>query len=386
MMNESQPRRRPRIVMVSANAYPVMGGVETHIYEVAPRIAAAGFDVSLLTTDRTGRLPEREIVNGVPIRRVRAYPQSRDYYVAPMITRLVAHGRWDLVHCQGYHTAVPPLAMLGAAHAGLPYLLTFHSGGHASVVRQSVRGAQRAALRPLLARARKLVAVSEFEAEFFARELRIQADRFVTIQNGAAMARPSSPVHVDDAAPVILSVGRLERYKGHHRLIEAMPLVLRTIPGAKLRIVGVGPYEDELRRQAAATGLNGRIEIGSIDPVDREGMSRALAGASAVALLSEYEANPVAVMEALALERRVLVADTSGLSEIARAGMASAVPIDATNEEVAQALVELLRSPEPANLRLPTWDDSAARLADVYREVLGGDRRGVDRPEHELGV
>ena len=96
-----------------------------------------------------------------------------------------------------------------------------------------------------------------------------------------------------------------------------------------------------------------------------------MAGASAVALLSEYEANPVAVMEALSLGRRVLVADTSGLSEIARAGMARAVAIDASSEEIGSALVELLRSPEPANLRLPTWDESAARLADVYREVLG---------------
>ena len=96
-----------------------------------------------------------------------------------------------------------------------------------------------------------------------------------------------------------------------------------------------------------------------------------LAGASAVALLSEYEANPVAVMEALALRRRVLVADTSGLSELAEAGLARAVPIAASGEEIAAALVELLRSPEPAELTLPTWDESAARLADVYRDVLG---------------
>lgn len=371
MMNESRPARKPRVVMVSANAFPVMGGVETHIHEVAPRIAAAGFDVSVVTTDRSGQLPEHEVVDGVPITRVRAYPEKRDYYFAPGIARLVSHGRWDLVHCQGYHTFVPPLAMAMAAQARMPYILTFHSGGHASVARTRLRGLQRSALRPLLARARKLVAVSQFEAEFFARELHLSADRFVTIQNGAAMAPPKEPVTINPQAPVILSLGRLERYKGHHRVIEALPKVLEQFPGASLRIVGVGQYEDELRGQAAASGLNGKIEIGSIDPIDRDGMSRTIAGASAVVLLSEYEANPVAVMEALALERRVLVADTSGLSEIARAGMATAVPIDASTDEIARALVDLLRSPEPTNLRLPTWDQSAASLADVYREVLG---------------
>ena len=357
--------------MVSANAYPVMGGVETHINEVAPRIAAAGFDVTLLTTDRSRSLPARESVNGVPIFRVPAYPKARDYYFAPRLARLVAHGRWDLVHCQGYHTFVPPLAMLSAAQASIPYMLTFHSGGHPSTTRNRLRGAQRQALRPLLAHARKLVAVSNFEADFFSRELHIPMERFVTIRNGAAMAAPAEPVVVDDANPLILSVGRLERYKGHHLLIDALPFVLRELPGACLEIVGAGQFEPELRARAAASGLNGKIKIGSIDPVDRDGMSRTVAGASAVALLSEYEANPVSVMEALALGRRVLVADTSGLSELAREGLARAIPIDASPEQIARALVDLIRSPEPANLSLPTWDESAARLADVYREVLG---------------
>jgi glycosyltransferase involved in cell wall biosynthesis len=364
--------RRPRIAMVSANAFPVMGGVETHIHEVAPRIARAGFDVTVITTDRSRSLPTREVVNGVPIMRVPAYPSERDYYLAPRVARLVAHGRWDLVHCQGYHTFVPPLAMLSAAQAGIPYILTFHSGGHPSVARNRLRGVQRELLQPLLAHARRLVAVSHFEAEFFAKELRIPTERFVTIRNGAAMAPPADPEPVDDDNPLILSVGRLERYKGHHLLIDALPHVLHELPGARLAIVGAGQFEAELRARAATTGLNGRIRIGRIDPLDRDGMARTVASASAVALLSEYEANPVSVMEALALGRRVLVADTSGLSELAREGLASAVPIDATPEQIARALVDLIRSPEPGALDLPTWDESATQLADVYREVLAG--------------
>jgi glycosyltransferase involved in cell wall biosynthesis len=357
--------------MVSANAFPVMGGVETHIYEVAPRIAAAGFDVTLLTTDRSRTLPRRDAVKAVPVVRVPAYPEKRDYYLAPGLARLVAHGKWDLVHCQGYHTFVPPLAMLSAAQARVPYMLTFHSGGHASTTRTRLRGAQRQALRPLLARAAKLVAVSNFEVDFFSHELNIPRDRFAMIRNGAEMATPSTPAVVDDTKPLILSVGRLERYKGHHLLIDALPYVLEQMPGARLEIVGAGQFDGELRARAAASGLNGKIRIGSIDPVDRDGMSNIVGSASAVALLSEYEANPVSVMEALALGRRVLVADTSGLSELAHEGLARAIPIDASPQQIARALVDLIRSPEPAKLSLPTWDQSAASLADVYREVLG---------------
>jgi len=369
--------RKPRVVMVSANAYPVMGGVETHVNEVAPRVAAAGFDVTILTTDRSGALPRRDTLGGVPTlspvpaKRVGAWPSGRDWYFAPGILRDVARGDWDLVHCQGYHTFVPALAMLGAIVTRKPFLLTFHSGGHGSQLRTRMRGPQRSVLRPLLARASKLVAVSQFEARFFARELHLPASRFATIQNGAAMAWPESGDTSDDAAPLILSVGRLERYKGHHRLIEALPTILRARPTARLRIVGAGPYDADLRRLAAASPVSDRIEIGSIDPSDRGGMAAVLASASLVCLLSEYEANPVAVMEALALRRRVLVADTSGLSELATSGLAHAIPIDSSIAAVAAAVVEQLATPAPQQFDLPTWDESAASLVDVYREVLG---------------
>ena len=361
---------RPRVALVSANAYPVMGGVETHIWEVAPRVAAAGFDVTIVTTDRSGRLARRQVLNGIPARRVGAWPKGRDWYLAPGIYREVIRGGFDLVHCQGYHTFVPPVAMFAALSARVPYVLTFHSGGHGSSLRNRLRGPQRAALRPLLARARRLIAVSEFEARFFSSELGLPASRFSTIYNGAAMAWPEAGDTSDDNAPLILSVGRLERYKGHQRLIAALPHVLARCPGARLRIVGAGPYEPELRRLAAASPVAGRIEIGSIDPADRDAMARTLASASVVTLLSEYEANPVSVMEALSLRRRVLVADTSGLSELARKGWARAVPISSSDDEVAEAILELLTTAPPISLELPTWDACAARLVQVYREVL----------------
>jgi glycosyltransferase involved in cell wall biosynthesis len=366
----SRKERVPRILMVSANAYPVMGGVETHVHEVAPRMARDGFDVSILTTDRSGRLPRRELLNMVPTRRVGAWPRKRDWYLAPRIYTEIVRGDWDLIHCQGYHTFVPPLAMLAALRTRTPYVLTFHSGGHPSASRNRLRGVQRRVLRPFLARAKRLIAVSDFEAAFFSRELRISAKKFVTIPNGAAFKERPDPVEIDEERPLILSVGRLERYKGHHFLIAAMPALLKTVPGARLKILGTGQHEAELRRLADESSARDRIEIGSVDPVDRKGMATALMSASLVALLSEYEANPVAVMEALALGRRVLVADTSGLSELATRGLARAIPLASTPDEIAAAIAEQLRTPEPAELSLPTWDDCAARLVEVYRAVL----------------
>ena len=101
---------------------------------------------------------------------------------------VVRAGDWDLVHVQSYHSAVAPLAMLAALRAGLPYVVTFHGGGHSSRMRNAMRPLQWFALRPLLARARKLIAVAEFEAERFSSALRLPRERFVVIPNGSDLS------------------------------------------------------------------------------------------------------------------------------------------------------------------------------------------------------
>ena len=357
--------------MVSANSYPVMGGVETHIHEVAPRLVRAGMDVTILTTDRTRRLPRHEWQAGVEVRRVPAWPSSRDYYLAPGIFTAIQQGRWDLVHVQGYHTAVPPLAMLGAIRSHTPFVLSFHSGGHASSLRIRGRRAQHAALGPLVARARRLIAVSSFEVRLFGETMGASPRRFVTIPNGASMPQPSPTARPSSEEPLILSVGRLEGYKGHHRAIAAMPHVLSEIPNARLQVVGAGPYGPALERLVSELGLVDRVSITSLPPGERQAMADLLARAGLVVLLSEYEANPVAVMEALGLDRPVLAAYTSGLADLADQGLLRAIPLESDAREVAEAMVQELRAPTPRrSVVLPTWDSCADQLLAVYEDVL----------------
>src|SRR5689334_8730987 len=76
-----------RVLMVTPRYFPLTGGVESHVYEVSRRMAALGTAVTILTTDRTGRLPAQEIHDGVEVRRVRAWPAQADYYFAPDLLR-----------------------------------------------------------------------------------------------------------------------------------------------------------------------------------------------------------------------------------------------------------------------------------------------------------
>ncbi|MFN8528579.1 MAG: glycosyltransferase family 4 protein [Anaerolineae bacterium] len=249
--------------MVSARYYPFTGGTETHVYEVARRLAADGQSVTILTTDPEGTLPHQETAAGVQICRVRAYPRQRDYYFAPGILPTVIRGGWDVVHIQGYHTFVAPLAMLAAWISRTPYVVTFHSGGHSSAARNRMRSFQRRLLSPLLKHADQLIGVSEFEADFFAQSLGIDRSRFIVVPNGSHLPPLEEPITPDEE-PLIVSSGRLERYKGHHHVIAALAELLKIRPDVRLRIVGTGPYEPELQTLIDTLGVRDHVEIGAI--------------------------------------------------------------------------------------------------------------------------
>ena len=101
-------------------------------------------------------------------------------------------------------------------------------------------------------------------------------------------------------------------------------------------------------------------------------MADALSRVDLVVLLSERETHPIAVLEALALGRSVLVADTPGLHELAQQGLARAIPLDSAAAVVADAALEQLRRPlHPIGAPLLSWDQTAAGLLRLYHEVQG---------------
>jgi glycosyltransferase involved in cell wall biosynthesis len=361
------------ILMICPRYLPLLGGVETHSYEVGKRMAALGHMVQVLTTDPSGDLPAQETQDGVPIKRVKAYPKNKDYYLAPQIYYEIARARrngFDIIHFQGWNTFVPILGMIAAIRFSMPYVLTFHSGGHPSRLRNAIRPLQQKLLSPLVARASQLIGVSEFEADLMATNMGLARDRFVVIRNGVWLPAPNPEPATDPH--LIMSIGRLERYKGHHRAIEAMPHLLRRIPDARLLVVGSGPYEASLRALVRTLKVDGKVSFVSIPPTERQQFSNVVHTAGLVVLLSEYEANPVSVMEALAARRRVLVSYTTGLRELADAGWCRSVRTQTRPSGIAEAIATELASDrqQTAPFLEHDWDDCARQLLSVYDAVL----------------
>jgi glycosyltransferase involved in cell wall biosynthesis/GT2 family glycosyltransferase len=366
----------PRVLMVTPRSPLEQGGVERHVMEVSRRMAASGAHVEVLCTDPDLSQATEETRDGVRIRTVRAWPRGRDWHFAPGIWREMGRGKWDLVHIQSYHTLVAPLAMLRALTLRVPYVVTFHGGGHSNELRNRARGAQMKLLRPLLRRAARLVAVARFEVDEYGAALGVPPEGFALIPNGTDLSFSDAGLATaDPETPTLASIGRLERYKGHHRVLAAFPQVLEREPDARLLIVGKGPYEEELRRQAEELGVAERVEITSVPSDDPGGMAALLGRVSLVVLMSEFETHPLVALEAAAARRRLLVADAGGLSEIAADGFARGIPLDSPPERIAAAAIEELARPLPQRSpSLTSWDECAAALLDLYGSILRSGR------------
>jgi glycosyltransferase involved in cell wall biosynthesis len=158
-----------------------------------------------------------------------------------------------------------------------------------------------------------------------------------------------------------------------------MPIVQRSIPYATLQILGSGPYEGKLRSLITSLGLQKSVTIEYISPGDRERMARTLGAAAAVAALSEYEANPLSVMEALALGIPAVGLDTTGIGDLIADGLVRGVPRNASATAIAEALIATLEEDREvsSSAKISTWDAAARSLAQVYLDAIQDGSRPV---------
>ena len=138
--------------------------------------------------------------------------------------------------------------------------------------------------------------------------------------------------------PVALMISRLdaaERYKGHHEVIAAWPLVQQHLPNAQLWIVGDGNLRDEL--ESEAHGQNIRF-FGRVTETEKQHL---LEAARCLVLPSRAEGFGLVYLEAMRNGRPCLVGADAGREVVGppEAGM-SVDPADTS--AIARAVIELL--------------------------------------------
>lgn len=119
---------------------------------------------------------------------------------------------------------------------------------------------------------------------------------------------------------VLGALGRLEWQKGYSILLSALKLLLEKDPGLKEKLVcliaGSGSLEEKLKRQAGEEGVSANVVF-----CGEVAEARDFLGALDIFVMpSLLEGQPLALLEAMAMERPIVASDIPGISGTVASG------------------------------------------------------------------
>jgi glycosyltransferase involved in cell wall biosynthesis len=159
----------------------------------------------------------------------------------------------------------------------------------------------------------------------------------------AARQKLGLPLH----GPLIGIVGRLQRWKGMHVLVQAMPKVLQKCPDAHCVVVGgkhdLEPdYEDFLKSEIATLGLQEKV----IMPGLQRNIPEWVQAMDVFVHASDKEPFGIVIIEAMALGKPVIAGDAGGPTEIITDGINGLLTPYGDSEALAIAILRYLDEPE----------------------------------------
>ena len=363
-----------RILMLTSEYPPRIGGVASHVAELAQALHDLGNEITVIAPASEGWLPAASSIGPRVLRYspwLRAQPVS-DWLLARWCRRWISRHAIDVIHVHGLR---PLRAALTLGH---PVVFTNHTSGFLNTV--AAGGRRLEALGRRIARAAYLIAPSE-ELVVAARTAGysgpcdyipngVDAQRFTPGTARALRARWG----LNDSHVAVVIARRLVEKNGVMSAALAAPLLA---PKVRLVFVGDGPLRAALEAELRRNGARERAHFtGAVANRDMPEVYRA---ADICLLPSLIEATSIAGLEAMAcgvplVGTRVggipaLISDDSGVLVPPKDPAAIAAALNGLAHDTArrQALGVAARRRIEANF---TWREIARQTLAVYRATL----------------
>ncbi len=355
----------PRVLLVTKGLD--IGGIERIVVELAVALTKRGVPVEVaVVNDSRDQLIPLLAEAGIVVHRLGGSDRI-GVAAGRRLAGLVKDRRFDIVHVHG----PLPAALARVVPGHRPVVTTSHTPLGA------VRLPTRLAWRLTASRDAATVAVSAVVSSSLPRRVAV---RTVVIPHGVdpvAIARTLAEVQPRPATDTVTAVT-----VASHRDVKNYPNLLRAVKvardlGAKLRLVAVGTGPELERHRALAA------ELGLSDVVTFEAPVRDVLGVIAAADLlvvaSDYEGQPLVVLEALALGLPVVATAVGRVPELVSPAVGRVVPpgdpqaLGAALAEVAGDADLRAQMGEAAHHEGHTWtlDDVIDAHLALYSEVTG---------------
>ena len=168
-----------------------------------------------------------------------------------------------------------------------------------------------------------------------------------------------------EGVPLFAMAGRLSPEKAPDRAIQALARLRDDGLDAGLVLMGTGPLQEDLERLIARTGLQDRVVLAG----HVENPFSVIARADCFLLSSDYEGQPMVLLEALTLGKPVIATDIAGARGVLGTVYGHLVPADI--DGVAAGMRAFLEGQIPADPAFDAEDYCRTALQEFFDRVLG---------------
>lgn len=270
----------------------------------------------------------------------------KDFKALSELKKLCKARKYDVVHC--HSSKASWLGRLAASWTGVPRIsMTVHGlsfrPGQAPLARQVYKKIEKIAL-PL---ASDYIFVSPSDMEEM-KSLGLDASKCKLIPNGRPVPPEPGPglrelLPAGKDTPVVCMVARLTDVKNPISFVRVAETVIQQypqdLPGPKFVLIGDGPMFEECQAAVTVAGLKDSVYLLG----HKEDAGRYFWDADIVLLTSNYEACPLAVIEALATGTPVVATDVGGTGHVVKHGETGYLYSLGHEDEAAQYIVNLIK-------------------------------------------
>jgi len=379
-----------KIALFTDTYLPTIDGVVTSLIATRRQLEAMGHDV-LIFAPGPGKngVPREE---GVIYLRARAFRSYPGYYMAMFPSREVAlvkqHGV-DIIHGNGlmfmgikglWASWQAKIPMVQSYHTMIEDALAFYSP--ISLNPRYLRRGLRLYLRVFLHKCKNIIVPTKaVMAEI--RSLAPRARISGVVPTGVDLSRFNPELDGSgvrekwglDANDVVLHVGRVAAEKNLKLILDAFPSVMKERPGAKLLVVGRGPYMQHIYRLSRKRGLAKDVLFAGF--VSDSELPKYYAACDAFAIASKFETQSIVVLEAMACGKPVAGANFRAIPEFVRDDENGYLFDPDDKADCAEAIVGCLenaphlRYGARATAEKYSVEKCTRQLVSVYKNVIG---------------
>lgn len=360
----NQLKENKKILIVVDAWFPLVGGGQVHVLEIAKNLAKLGFNITVLTRD-LGKWSVK--VEGVEFLRVGhfkdfANPLGRIEFLLISLWRVLIND-YDILHLHAFSPGLlTPFVKLFRPSKKIVF--TVHGKG----VKVVGFNTSASILEDLV------IYKMSYDAEITVAKSTLtkktSAKKNVVIPNGVDIDKYKNAIRKRDQVKNILYVGRLSFEKGVDILIEAF----KDLSDKSLNLVIVGTGVEESKLKKLAKGVNAVVFKGRLEG---ENLVKEFKKADLLILPSRTEGHPLVLFEAWAAKLPVLVTRVGDNEEYIKDGV-NGFLCDPSVKSLKIKLEQVIRNKELdkvaekgyQDVSRYSWKDVAEKTNKVYKSIL----------------